>query len=891
MVVFNRVIGGFRGLLQQNRAEQDLDDELRQYLETATEQKMSSGMSRDAAVRAARVEIGSVEAVKDRVRDVGWESVVESVWQDVRYALRLLRKQPAFTAAAIATLALGIGGTTAIFSVVDALFLRAPAAVSDPGSVRRLYIRRDAGSMTTPAGGPGSWIDYVAMRDSGPALAGVAAYLPPALVELGRGSEVEQVRANVVSYDFLSVLGVRPALGRLFVADDDGVPGAHPVAIVSNAMWQSRFGATADTTGKTLLVNGVLLEIVGVTERSFTGIEPDGVDLWLPSSMAGPLGLESPDGDWRKGIFLHARYVARLAPGAEDSTAAGQAAEALRLRAAHEALDPTPDVVMSPIRLETGPGGTRVGNLWLWLALVAALVLIIACANVANFLLARGITRRRELAIRLSLGAGAWRVARQHLTESAVLAVLGGVAGVVMAYWAIGLMRPFQLPPSAGSIDVRLLTFALGVSLLTGVLFGILPAIRAVQVDPGRALKDSRAIGALRHNHTRRALVVLQMSLSLALLVSTGLFVRSLQNVNAFHGGVDVDRALIARIDLQRAHYTPEARDAFYESALSRLSTLPGVERAAVVHFEPFQGGLPPAFWRRPGETTMSKTVTVLTLASPGYFEAAGTRLLRGRTFEPTDRRGGEPVAVVNDALARLIAPDGDALGLCVPFNRQLTRGGCTHIVGVVESQGRSYLDEEPEPRVFLAWAQSPNAVQWGAPSLIVRTRNPARDAAAVRAAIQSARNDSPFVSVRPLADSIRPEVTPIRLRATLFSLFGVLALVLTAVGLYGVLGYFVTERAPEIAIRRSLGAPVGNVVRLVMRQGMAPVGVGLVLGLAAAFAGTRYLASLLFRVEARDPVSFVGAAAFLVCVALLATFVPAWRAARIDPLTALRQE
>ena len=273
MAAFSRVIGGLRGLFQKNRAEQDLDDELRAYLETAIEQKMSAGMSRDAAVRAARVEIGSVDAVKDRVRDVGWESVVESVWQDVRFASRMLRRQPAFTAAAVATLALGIGGTTAIFSVVDALFLRAPDGVADAASVRRLYIKRDAGHMTTPGGGPGSWTDYVAMRDSGPALAGIAAYLPAALVDVGRGSDMQQVRASVVSHDFLHVLGIRPALGRLFVADDDGVPGAHPVAVVSYAMWQARFGGAADAIGKTLLVNGVLLEIVGVTQKSFAGIE------------------------------------------------------------------------------------------------------------------------------------------------------------------------------------------------------------------------------------------------------------------------------------------------------------------------------------------------------------------------------------------------------------------------------------------------------------------------------------------------------------------------------------------------------------------------------------------------------------------------------------------
>jgi predicted permease len=888
MTILSRVIGGFRGLLQKNRAEQELDDELREYLERVTEERVSSGMSRDAAVRAARVEIGSVEAVKDRVRDVGWESVAESVWQDVRFAVRMLRKRPAFTAAAVATLALGIGGTTAVFSVVDGLFLRAPAVVSDPGSLRRLYIKRDAGSMQTPDGGPGIWNDYVAMRDSGPALAGIGAYLYPEHVDLGRGAEVEQVRASVVSHDFLQVLGIRATAGRLFFAADDGVAGAHPVAVVSHAMWQSRFAGAADAVGKTLLVNGVLLEIIGVTEKGFTGIEADAVDVWLPSSMAGPLGLASIDGDWHRSI-LFARFVARLAPDTEDPIAALRATEALR-RLANAELDPTPDVLMHPVVLAPRRGARSV-DLWLWLVMVAALVLIIACANVANLLLARGITRRRELAVRLSLGAGAWRVARQHLTESAVLAMLGGIAGVIVAYWAMGLLQQFPLPPSAGRIDARLLIFAVGVSLLTGVLFGILPAIRAVQVDPGQALKDSGAGGAPKQTHVRRALVVAQVAMSLALLVGAGLFIRSLQLVNAVQSGVDVDHALIVRVDLQRARYTPEMRQEFYESALSRLASLPGVERAAIIQLEPFHGGTPVAFWAKPGESTIQQTPGTLAVAGPGYFEAAGTRLLRGRTFQATDRRGGEPVAVVNDAMARMIAPDGDALGLCVPFDRQVRRGGCSRIVGVVESERRFYLDDEPQPRVFLAWAQSPNAVPFGIPSLIVRTLDPAKNAAAVRAAVQGLRSDLPFVSVEPLAETIRGDVLPFRLGAILFSLFGVLALLLTAVGLYGVLGYFVTEREPEIAIRRSLGAPAGSVVTLVVRQGMMPVGVGVVLGLTAAFAGTRYLASLLFGVEARDPVSFVGAGTFLVAVALVATLLPAQRAARIDPLTALRRD
>ena len=567
-----------------------------------------------------------------------------------------------------------------------------------------------------------------------------------------------------------------------------------------------------------------------------------------------------------------------------------QAADALRLRAAFAELDPTPEVLLTPLVQASVPGGTWAGNLSLWLALVAVLVLVIACANVANLLLARAITRRRELAVRLSLGAGPWRVARQHLTESLVLASLGGAAGVVLAYWGIGLVRQFPLPPSAGHVDARLLVFALGVSMLSGVLFGVLPAVRAVQVDPLVALKDSPAFGGPRRNYTRRALVVLQMSLSVALLVGAGLFVRSLRNVTTVQSGVDIERTLVARVDLRRAGYTPEARESFYDDALARLSALPGVERAAVVHLEPFHGGMPIAMWAKPGETTVQRRPGILTLASPGYFEAVGMLLRRGRTFESTDRRGTEPVAVVDEAMAGVISADGNVVGQCVPFDAQIRGGGCTRIVGVVETQRRFFLVDAPHPSVFLVREQFPNAVPFGSPSLVARTRNPSADAATVRAALQSLRADSPFVSVEPLAESIRDDVMPFRVGATLFSLFGVLALVLAAVGLHGVLGYFVTERTPEIGIRRSLGAPVGSVVRLVIRQAMTPVGVGLALGLIAAFAGTRYLGSLLFGVEARDPISFVAAAVFLVCVALVAALVPAVRAARIDPTTALRQ-
>jgi putative ABC transport system permease protein len=898
MRLFNRFAGGLRGLFRHKNVERELDDELRDFLENAVEQKMSAGMSHEAATRAARAEIGSLAAVKDHVRDVGWETFVESVWKDVRFTFRMVGRQPVFTLAVIATLALGIGGTTAIFTVVDALFLRAPDGISDPSSVRKVFIKRDAGSVQTPDGGAGSWVDYVTMRDHAHAFAGVAAFLYPEPVDLGRGAGAQRILSDVVSGEFLQVLGVRPAIGRFFLPEEDGVPGAHPVAVLSHAAWQARFGGTADILGKTPLINGVPIEIIGVTQKGFTGIGDEDIELWVPSAMAEHLHIhESSTGiDWRAiAPMIAVNYVVRLQPGVRHDVASLRAADAMRHAAeAEPELDPTPEVSTTSIVLAAMPYKSRAADLSLWLTVVAGLVLLIACANVANLLLARAVARRRELAIRLSLGAGAARLMRQYLTESLVLALLGGAAGVVVATWAMGLMRQFPVPPSAGRIDARLLLFALGLSIVTGLLFGVVPALRSVRVDPVHALKESRAIGALTRNRSRHVLVVLQISLSLALVVGAGLFVRSLRQVNSIHAGVDLNRLLVAKADLRLAGYTSEARDQLYEAAIARLATVPDVERAASVHFEPFYGASYGVGWRVPGRQVQMEHGATLNLAGAGYFETAGTRLLRGRTIQPTDVRGTEPVAVVDEKLARLMADDGNVVGFCVPIFKQMRAGGCTRIVGVVETQRHWYLEDQSKsyPMVFLARAQMPDAIDFGVPSLLIRTHgDPAGHAAAVRAALQGLRSDLPFITVRPLTKLVERDVLPFRLGATLFSMFGFVALALAAVGLYGVLGYFVTERTPEIGIRRTLGAPLHSVIGLVVRQGMLPVGIGLVFGLAGAFAGTRYLSSLLFGIEPRDPVSFAGASAFLVGVALIATLLPAWRAARVDPMIALRQE
>jgi predicted permease len=895
-----------RGLLKQLRAlfrkravEAEMAEEVAFHLEMEIAENERRGMSAEEARRMALLSYGGTERFTERVREVRWTRWLEDVAADVRYAGRMLSRRPGFALAIVLTLGLGIGGTTAIFTVVDALFLRAPEGVADVATLRKVYIARDDGGVQTgPEGGPGSWVDYVNMRERVRAFAAVGASVGARMVDLGRGAEATQLRADAISNGYLDVLGVQPALGRLIGAEADAPSGAARVAVISHGVWQTHFGGRADVLGETLLLNGERVEIVGVTQHGFGGLDAEPVDVWLPASMAGPMGMmfDAPDYDWRTNVGMAGiDYIARLAPGVDDATATVEAGAVIRQAAEGEPmLDATPNVIMGGLMQADAVGGSEAADLSLWLAIVASLVLIIACANVANLLLARAMTRRRELAVRLAIGAGRWRVARQHLTESLLLALLGGAAGIWIAAAGMRLMQRFPLPPSAGTFDGRLLLFALGVSILTGLLFGTLPALRSTRIDLVTGLRDSRSAGASTRSATRRTLVALQVSLSLALLIGAGLFVRSLRQVNSIDAGADIDRLLMVNTDLRRAGFTTDESEALYERAMQSVAAVPGVESAAMIHFEPLDGAGMSISWSLPGRRQPDWVVEgpYINLAGAGYFETAGTRILRGRGIEPTDTRG-EPVAVVNEAMARALDDGGNVVGRCVALGDQVTDGGCTHIVGVVETQLRRYLDPDSRvPVVFMARAQAPNTISWGGPTLLVRTTGaPAERAAAVRAAVQALSSDLPFVRVQPVMENISSQILPHQLGATLFSLFGLLALVLAAVGLYGVLGYFVTERTPEIGIRRSLGAPAGSVVRLVILQGTVPVTVGVVIGLAAAYAGTRFLSSLLFGVDARDPASFAGAAAFMIAVAAVASVIPAWRAARVSPMVALRED
>jgi macrolide transport system ATP-binding/permease protein len=807
---------------------------------------------------------------------------------DLRHAIRMLLKTPGFTAVAVITLALGVGANTAIFSVMDRLLAR-PLPVVRPGQLAVLAQQFGDGQLDFD-------FCFPLFRDfqRGNSVFSQLTASADMAVGLSAGGATERQRALLVSGNYFSMLGVNAALGRTFGPDEGVEIDDGPVVVLSHGLWERRFGADPQVIGRKVTVNGKPFTIIGVAPREFTGTTRGQVpDLYVPITMYGQLSTERPGNEHPLATRFYTwhQIFGRLKDGIAHSQAqAAMQALAQQIHAITPANTSTNLVILPGAQGFTyGVRETRLPlNL---LFAIAGLVLLIACANLANLQLARASARTREFAIRLALGARRGRLIRALLTESLALALLGGGLGVLAASWLTAVLERFRPADSSlelsGGFDARVLVFAAGASVFTGLLFGLAPALRASRPQLVPELKGGGGTTEARIGrwNLRSGLVILQIALSLLVLVSAGLCLRSLKKLQQIEAGFEPSRVVLMSFDLGLNNYKqPEAKD-FYDRLLERVRTLPSVEAASLARATPLDGnrlGI--------GDERVEDYHPFgdFNLVAPDYFRALSIPLLRGRDFTSTDVAHGLPVVIVNNAFVRRYWPGQDALGKRI--FQQKDDSVPAEVVGVVETTRSRTLGDSPRPALYFPITQKPEMAL--ALTLSVRTGlEPAATIALLRELVKSLDASVPVFGVRTLAQQKDGSLALQRMAATLLSGFGVLALMLASLGIYGVLAYSVSRRTREIGVRMALGAQVADVLGLVLRQGFGLVMVGMALGLASAFAATRLLRSFLYEVKPLDPLTFGSVVLLLAFVALLACWLPARRAAKVDPMVTLRCE
>ncbi|HEX5709185.1 MAG TPA: ABC transporter permease [Pyrinomonadaceae bacterium] len=797
------------------------------------------------------------------------------VLQDLRYGLRTLLKRPGFTLIALVTLALGIGANTAIFSVVNATLLR-PLAFEGAERLVAMY--------EIPASGRRDFIsvpDLEEYRAQSQTFEEFTTFVPQSVNMTGTG-EPERVRGGFVTSSFFRIFGARPALGRAIEPREDA-QGAERVVVLSHDLWQRRFGGDASIVGRALNLNGEQFTVVGIAPEGFR-FPMDETEVWMPAWTWPNYKVERTArvsfvlGRLREGATLkeaqtEMRAISARLAAAYPAENEGRTTEVLGL---HELV--VEDVSTS---------------LWILLGAVG-FILLIACANIANLLLARGAARQKEVALRTALGASRWRIVRQLLTETVVLALLGGVLGVLFALWgldALMAVSPGPLPGGrAPALDARVLLFTLGISLMTGLLFGIVPAWQLSKPDVYKALKEAGPVaGEGGRSRLRGALVVSQVALSLVLLVGAGLLINSFYRLLKVNPGFDTANLLTLEYRVPRNKYSEGKQQVeFHRRVVEAVRGVPGVRSAAVVRALPFSGNGAAVNFTLPGQPEPPKGQTpkaLETAVDPHYFQTAALPLIQGRGFTERDTADSPPVVVVNQTLARKHFPGEDPLGRQLHFpDAKLT----AEIVGVVGDAKQYQLNEVQQPQVYTAYTQNPHLFA----TLVARTDvEPMSLERAVKEAVWSVDRDQPVWKVRTVEQLLTMNVADSRFIMTLMVVFAALAVLLTALGIYGVISYSVAQRTHEIGVRMALGAQERDVLGLVLRQGMLLALVGVGIGLAAAFGVTRLMASLLFGVTATDPATYATVALVLIGVALLACFIPARRATKVDPMVALRYE
>lgn len=889
------------------RSQDDVDAELRFHFDERAAELTAQGLSSESARGQALDEFGDVESVRARLQDIGRRTALrkqradwwESIAQDLKYAIRGLQRSPGFTVAVIVTLGLGIGANAAMFSIIDRLLFRPQPMLRDPALTHRIYLGATGrrGEVLANQTQFRTYLDFRSWTTSFSRFAQVTT----SDLAVGSGADAQERQVAPVSASFFDFFDAPPALGRYFTSAEDSIPNGTPVVVLGYSYWQVQFGGRRDALGATVRIGPLVYTVIGVSPAGFAGLWPDQPPVaYIPiSSYAstqdpyyfGKQWWHNYDIFWSQTIALRKPDVSLAAADADLSKSYVRSWQA----DVAEDNESTPVAIAKPrafaasILAQRGPIQGSVSKVAIWVGGVTLIVLLIACANVANLLLARALNRRREIAVRIALGVSRRRLLSQLLAESVLLASLGGLAGLAIAEGGSALLQVAFIPNAVATSllsDHRTVLFTLGVAMTAGLLTGLAPAWQLRTVDLTSDLKSGAREGTYRRSKLRIGLLVVQGALSVLLLVGAGLFVRSLGKARNARLGYDVNPVLIVKLNMRGVVVDSAHKALLLERLLTAAKALPAAENASRMRTVPFWGSMSADLFVE-GVDSISKLGHIdFNAVSPEYFATLGTRIVRGRGISEHDRAGAPPAVVVSASMASRLWPSKDAIGQCI--RRRADTLPCTYVVGIAEDIKEQNLDRDPGYFYYLSIAQTFPAEG----GLFIRTRgNAAEVAESVRKSLQREMPGDAYVTVSPYDDVLGRVTRSWRVGANMFLSFGLLALIVAAVGLFSVISYNVAQRTHELGVRVALGAQRGDLTRLVVGEGMRLGVVGIGAGAVIAVACGRWIAPLLFDESPRDPVVFGLVTGVLLVVILVASFIPALRAARVDPQVALRTE
>jgi predicted permease len=867
----------------------EVDREMRFHVELA---HLAYGREQIDAELRARHTLGNATYYREEVRAMTLFSWIDRIRQDAGYAWRGLLRTPAFTLTVVTTLGLGIGVNAAMYSFLERMFVRPPAGVVAPDGVRRLYLTStEMRARGIPAAGSFTYSRIVALREGLGDSVPVAGYSPSGGTLIRVGESLDSVRQTFVTPEYFSVLRLQPTIGRFFAAEESRISDPAMVAVISDDLWRRSFGASAEILGRVIELKTRRFTVIGVAPRDFTGVEANRVDVWLPISTF--LVAPSNGRSWYEGSGNYFRAIARVDTPARLTQLTATGTAALRNNPRDLRPDSTLAVATGPLTEAGGPDkldsnvavSARIG-------VVAFIVLLIACANVANMLLLRASSRRREIAVRRALGVSTSRLYQQLVTESVMLGLLSGAVALVFATWAGTALRRLLLPNihwASTAVDVRIAAITVGLAFVVGFVVGLFPAAMSAAVHLNEALKLGAKQSGRRSRRMQTGLLVFQAALSIVLLVGAGLFVRSFDNVRSIDLGYDPDGLLTVTTYVQDKSREQVITAAFPQIA-ERLRGRPGVVAAALSGNVPMSGNMYSRLFVPGNDSAYRHPAGYPTInyVTPGYFEAAGVRIVAGRGFTAEDRVGSAPVIIVDTRLASALWPGRSALGQCLRSGT--ATAACAIVVGVAEGVQQMRIIESVAPQYYLSSAQHPDVT---ADAMVVRA-----EAGAVPQTLMAMRNEMRAIlpdqsdwAVRSMGQILEPQLRPWRMGAILFAGLGALALVVAAIGIYGVVAYAMSQRTHEMGVRLALGAQSKDILDLVVGSGLRIVAVGIAFGVVVALLLGRFIASQLFGVVPNDPSIFIGAVTTMCAIAGIACVIPGWRAARVDPVTSLRAE